>query len=77
MLPFEFVVIGKPISQQTKDRKRLQAWKKKVRRAAEVRTKENLTLNDSEDLCQISESVQNLPGWEFELVVTNTRKKPD
>lgn len=36
MLPFEFVVIGKPISHQTKDRKRLQAWKEKVRRAAEA-----------------------------------------
>jgi Holliday junction resolvase RusA-like endonuclease len=27
VLPFEFVVIGKPISYQTKDKKRLQAWK--------------------------------------------------
>lgn len=42
--------------------------------AAEVRTKENLTLNGSEDLRRISESVQSLPGWEFELVVTNARK---
>jgi crossover junction endodeoxyribonuclease RusA len=31
MLPFEFVVIGKPISYQTKERKRLQVWKEKVR----------------------------------------------
>lgn len=43
--------------------------------AAEVRTKENLTLNGSEDLRRISESVQNLPGWEFELVITNPRKR--
>lgn len=35
MLPFEFVVIGKPISHQTKQRKSLQSWKKKVREAAE------------------------------------------
>lgn len=45
--------------------------------AAEVRTKENLTLNGSEDLRRISESIQQLPGWEFELVITNTRKKCD
>ncbi|NJO43466.1 MAG: RusA family crossover junction endodeoxyribonuclease [Cyanobacteria bacterium CRU_2_1] len=36
MLPIEFVVIGKPISHQTKDRKRLQTWKQKVREAAEA-----------------------------------------
>ncbi len=35
MLPFEFVVIGKPISHQTKQKKSLQSWKKKVREAAE------------------------------------------
>jgi hypothetical protein len=44
---------------------------------AEVRTKENLTLNGSEDLRRISESVHQLPGWEFELVITNPRKKYD
>lgn len=36
MLPIEFVVIGKPVSYQTKERKRLQAWKEKVREAAET-----------------------------------------
>ncbi len=36
MLPFEFVVIGKPISHQTKDKKRLQAWRLKVTTAAQV-----------------------------------------
>jgi Holliday junction resolvase RusA-like endonuclease len=36
VLPFEFVVTGKPISHQTKDRKRLQAWKTTVRNAAEA-----------------------------------------
>ena len=35
MLPFEFVVIGKPISHQTKQKKSLQVWKEKVREAAE------------------------------------------
>jgi crossover junction endodeoxyribonuclease RusA len=36
VLPFEFVVTGKPISHQTKDRKRLQTWKTTVRNAAEA-----------------------------------------
>jgi hypothetical protein len=45
--------------------------------AVEVRTKENLTLNGSEDLRQLTNLVQQIPGWEFELVVTNPRKKAD
>ena len=36
MLPFEFIVIGKPVSHQTKERKRLQAWKEKVHQIAEL-----------------------------------------
>ncbi len=43
--------------------------------AAKVRTRQNLNCNGSEDLRRISKSVQQLPGWEFELVVTNSRKK--
>ncbi|HIK55226.1 MAG TPA: RusA family crossover junction endodeoxyribonuclease [Synechococcales cyanobacterium M55_K2018_004] len=35
MLPIEFVIIGKPVSHQTKDKKRLQAWKEKVRKVAQ------------------------------------------
>lgn len=35
MLPFEFTVTGKPVSHQAKDRKRVQAWKLEVRKAAE------------------------------------------
>lgn len=35
MLPFEFIVIGKPISHQTKQKKTLQTWKEKVRNSAE------------------------------------------
>jgi hypothetical protein len=35
LLPFEFVVIGTPISLQAKNRERLQAWKNFVRQAAE------------------------------------------
>ncbi len=43
--------------------------------AAQVRTRETLSLKGSQDLRRVSESVQRLPGWEFELVVTNSRKK--
>lgn len=35
MLPFEFIVIGKPVSHQTKGGQRLQTWKATVRAAAE------------------------------------------
>lgn len=43
--------------------------------AASVRTRENLSLNGDKSLLKISESVEQIPGWEFELVVTNARKK--
>ncbi len=42
--------------------------------AVEVRTRSNLTLNGSEDLRTLTKRVQQVPGWEFELVVTNPRK---
>ncbi len=35
VLPFEFIVTGKPVSYQTKDKKRLQTWKATVRTTAE------------------------------------------
>jgi Holliday junction resolvase RusA-like endonuclease len=37
VLPIEFIVVGRPISHQTKDRKRLKAWKEQVRQAAQAR----------------------------------------
>jgi len=43
--------------------------------AVEVRTRENLTLNGAEDLRHMTDLVHQVPGWEFELVVTNPRKK--
>jgi hypothetical protein len=43
--------------------------------AVEVRTKENLTLNGSEDLRSITSLIRRLPNWEFELIVTNPRRK--
>jgi len=36
VLPFEFIVTGKPVSHQAKDRKRVQAWKTTVRSVAEA-----------------------------------------
>lgn len=41
----------------------------------EVRTRENLTLNGAEDLRTLTKQVQQVPGWEFELVVTNPRRQ--
>jgi crossover junction endodeoxyribonuclease RusA len=35
MIPFDFVIEGPPVSQQTKNRARLQAWKQAVRLAAQ------------------------------------------
>lgn len=43
--------------------------------AANVRSRDTLGLNGSQNLIKISESIEKLPGWEFELVVTNSRKK--
>jgi len=37
MLPFEFRVIGTPLSQQTKDKKKLRKWKDTVRAEAKKR----------------------------------------
>jgi hypothetical protein len=42
--------------------------------AVEVRTRESLTLNGFEDLRRIAEKIKEIPGWIFELVVTNPRK---
>jgi hypothetical protein len=43
--------------------------------AVEVRTHQNLTLNGDRDLRLMAKQVQQLPGWEFELVVTNPRDR--
>jgi REase_AHJR-like len=43
--------------------------------AVEIRNRENLTLNGSEDLRRMTTLVEQEPGWEFELVVTNPRPK--
>ena len=42
--------------------------------AVEVRTRESLTLNGFKDLRRIAEKIKEIPGWIFELVVTNPRK---
>ncbi len=43
--------------------------------ATEVRTRETLTCRGADNLANISRLVSQLPGWEFELVVTNPRKR--
>jgi hypothetical protein len=42
--------------------------------AVEVRSRETLTLNGPKDLRSMTEKVYQVPGWEFELVVTNPRE---
>jgi hypothetical protein len=42
---------------------------------ADVRSRETLTLNGSADLRRLAEKVQTLPGWRFNLVVTNPRPR--
>lgn len=41
---------------------------------ADVRSRPHLTLNGSADLRRLAEKVETLPGWQFNLVVTNPRK---
>ncbi len=41
---------------------------------ADVRSRHSLTLNGSADLRQLAEKIETLPGWEFNLVVTNPRQ---
>ncbi len=43
--------------------------------AVEIRSREHLTLNGSEDLRRMTTLIEQEPGWEFELVVTNPRSK--
>jgi len=41
---------------------------------AEVRSRSNLTLNGPADLRRLAEKVETMPGWQFNLVVTNPRQ---
>lgn len=40
---------------------------------ADVRSRPNLTLNGSADLRRLAEKVNAIPGWQFNLVVSNPR----
>ncbi|MEO1094359.1 MAG: hypothetical protein AAFX01_05615 [Cyanobacteria bacterium J06638_28] len=42
--------------------------------AVEVRTRESLTLNGMQDLRRMTDTIKQIPGWVFELVVTNPRQ---
>ncbi|MCL6435836.1 MAG: hypothetical protein K6T90_16815 [Leptolyngbyaceae cyanobacterium HOT.MB2.61] len=41
--------------------------------AVEVRSRDNLTLNGPKDLRLMTDLINQTPGWEFELVITNPR----
>lgn len=49
MLPFDFIVIGTPLSHQTRDRQRLQEWMRRIKDAATDRWPEG-HVPDSGDL---------------------------
>lgn len=40
---------------------------------ADTRSRDSLTLNGPADLRRLAEKVDTLPGWQFNLVVTNPR----
>ncbi|MEM1308919.1 MAG: hypothetical protein AAF892_16555 [Cyanobacteria bacterium P01_D01_bin.71] len=40
---------------------------------ADVRSRDSLTLNGPADLRRLTEKVNAIPGWEFNLIVTNPR----
>ena len=42
--------------------------------AVAVRTKETLTETGEKNLCRISDRIEKLPNWDFELAVANSRK---
>lgn len=42
---------------------------------ADARSRPNLTLNGPADLRRLAEKVGTLPGWQFNLVVTNPRSQ--
>ena len=44
---------------------------------ADVRSRSNLTLNGAADLRRLVAKVEALPGWQFDLVVTNPRFESD
>jgi Holliday junction resolvase RusA-like endonuclease len=75
VIPFEFIVIGKPISHQTKDRKRLQAWKTEVRRTAELCWKTGTAVGDSLRVT-ITHYYDALPGDESGVPDSDNIVKP-
>jgi crossover junction endodeoxyribonuclease RusA len=74
-LPFEFVVTGKPVSHQTKDRQRLQAWKQKVREVAQACWLAPSCLGESVQVT-ITHYYDAAPGNEHEVPDSDNIVKP-
>lgn len=68
MLPFEFTLPGRPVSNQTKDKTRLKAWQAKVRHVA-------ASVWDSD--CPCEESVRMKLTYYFEAPNGNEDTIPD
>ncbi|MBW4510199.1 MAG: RusA family crossover junction endodeoxyribonuclease [Scytonematopsis contorta HA4267-MV1] len=75
MIPFEFVVIGKPISHQAKDRKRLKDWKEKVRKTAEAYWQGKLPIGDLITVV-ITHYYDAIPGDESSVPDSDNIVKP-
>ncbi|NJO80641.1 MAG: RusA family crossover junction endodeoxyribonuclease [Cyanobacteria bacterium RM1_2_2] len=75
MLPFEFIVTGKPVSHQAKDRKRVQAWKLDVRNAAEACWKPGRPVGDQVRVV-ITHYYDAVPGSEDTVPDSDNIVKP-
>jgi Holliday junction resolvase RusA-like endonuclease len=75
VLPFEFIVTGKPVSHQAKDRKRVQAWKLEVRAAAEHCWKPGHPIGDSVRVI-ITHYYDAVPGYEDTVPDSDNIVKP-
>lgn len=75
MLPFEFIVTGKPVSHQAKDRKRVQAWKLEVRDAAEACWKLGKPIGDHVRVV-ITHYYDAVPGYEDTVPDSDNIVKP-
>jgi crossover junction endodeoxyribonuclease RusA len=75
VLPFEFIVTGKPVSHQAKDRKRVQAWKLDVRNAAEASWKLGSPIGDPVRVV-ITHYYDAVPGYEDTVPDSDNIVKP-
>jgi crossover junction endodeoxyribonuclease RusA len=74
-LPFEFTVPGKPISHQTKDKKKLQAYKSQVREVAKASWNSSQLTGDDVRVV-ITHYYDVVPGYENNVPDSDNIVKP-